>query len=108
MKTKLRQPNSVGVIDSDYRGEVAMMFDNIASEGEENYVSLITGIDGKSELDDTGSIYDEGTYLVRKGDRVCQGVIQKLPDISLVQVDVLSETDRGSGGFGSTGVNKND
>ncbi|WP_353625732.1 deoxyuridine 5'-triphosphate nucleotidohydrolase [Bacillus sp. JCM 19041] len=108
LKTKLRQPNSVGVIDSDYRGEVAMMFDNIASEGEENYVSLITGIDGKSELDDTGSIYDEGTYLVRKGDRVCQGVIQKLPDISLVQVDVLSETDRGSGGFGSTGVNKND
>ncbi|WP_263707897.1 dUTP diphosphatase [Shouchella tritolerans] len=102
-KTKLRQPNSVGVIDSDYRGEVAMMFDNI-EEGGENYVSLIAGIDGKYVLDTSASRYPDGTYIVRKGDRVCQGVIQKLPEIELVQAGELSETKRGAGGFGSTGV----
>ncbi|GIN08690.1 deoxyuridine 5'-triphosphate nucleotidohydrolase [Shouchella clausii] len=101
-KTKLRQPNSVGVIDSDYRGEVAMMFDNIAEDPCQNVESYLNLVDGSTKR--TTNYYPVGTYLVKKGDRVCQGVIQKLPEIELVQVDRLSETKRGAGGFGSTGV----
>lgn len=96
LRTKLRQPNSVGVIDSDYRGEVAMMFDNIAHnpfEETEPYVALTDGEYRRS-----------GTYLVRKGDRIAQAMIQRLPDAEFVDVDDLSDTARGDGGFGSTGV----
>ncbi|WZY36108.1 deoxyuridine 5'-triphosphate nucleotidohydrolase [Bacillus sp. FSL W8-1122] len=101
-KTKLRQPNSVGVIDSDYRGEVAMMFDNIAEDPCQNVEFYFNLVDGT--MDRSINQYPVGTYLIKKGDRVCQGVIQKLPKIELVQVDRLSETKRGAGGFGSTGV----
>lgn len=106
LKTKLRQPNSVGVIDSDYRGEVAMMFDNIDLDDPANYEFVEDMYVVKDVKGDFHHLADfGGAYIVQKGDRVCQGVIQKLPDISLVQVDELSETERGSGGFGSTGVN---
>ncbi|BAD65381.1 deoxyuridine 5'-triphosphate nucleotidohydrolase [Shouchella clausii KSM-K16] len=99
-ETKLRQPNSVGVIDSDYRGEVAMMFDNIS---QDTWSNAAKGVDGMPDHSTTDK-YESGSYIIRKGDRVCQGVIQKLPKIELVQVDRLSETKRGAGGFGSTGV----
>lgn len=38
------------------------------------------------------------------GDRIAQFVVQKVPCVELVEVDELSESDRGSGGFGSSGV----
>lgn len=40
----------------------------------------------------------------KPGDRVCQLVIMPIPAIEFIEVDELSETDRGAGGFGSTGV----
>lgn len=63
-----------GLIDSDYRGEVWMMF---TTEHAFDWVA---------------------------GDRICQGFIVPVPDIQLVEVDELSETERGHGGLGSTGV----
>jgi dUTP pyrophosphatase len=80
LKTPLRQPNGIGVIDSDYRGEVSMLFENAAEIGP------------------------FGTYFISKGDRVAQGVIQEAPRVELVESDELSETKRGSGGFGHTGT----
>jgi len=44
------------------------------------------------------------TYLISKGDRIAQGVIQKLPDVELIEVDELSDSERGLCGFGSSGV----
>ena len=73
-KTKMSMANCVGVIDSDYRGEVSAIF----------Y---------------TDNCYDP--YEV--GDRCCQLVLMKLPEVNIVEVDELSETERGSGGYGSTG-----
>lgn len=75
-KTGLRMSNSVGVIDSDYRGEVCQLLDNVSLANVEN---------------------------IKDGDRVAQMLIVKDPDVELVQVENLSETDRGTGGFGSTG-----
>lgn len=111
LKTKLRQPNGIGVIDSDYRGEVAMMFDNISQESLSRPVELrnvhnnyLTGIDNVTER--TLLRYPHGTYIIRKGDRVAQGVIAEAPQAIFVEVDELGETERGDGGFGSTGVNE--
>ncbi|MCP1354634.1 dUTP diphosphatase [Aneurinibacillus migulanus] len=109
LKTKLRQPNGIGVIDSDYRGEVAMMFDNISQESLSRPVELrnvhnnyLTGIDNVTER--TLLRYPHGTYIIRKGDRIAQGVIAEAPQAIFVEVDELGETERGDGGFGSTGV----
>lgn len=76
LKTNLRQSNSIGVIDSDYRGEIAVIFDNI---GYSN-------------------------HFIDKGDRIAQGYILPVPRVEFEEVDELSETARGAGGFGSTGV----
>lgn len=68
--------NGVGTIDSDYRGEIKVALIN---RGEENF-----------------SISD--------GDRIAQMVIAKYERITWQQADCLEETQRGSGGFGHTGV----
>lgn len=75
-KTTLRISNSVGVIDSDYRGEVCILLDN-------------------ASLSHLASIKD--------GDRVAQMLIVKDPEVELVSAEELSETERGENGFGSTG-----
>lgn len=65
-----------GTVDSDYRGELMV----------------------------TMYLFDpQGTYQVRHGDRIAQLVIGKLADLPLVEVELLSPTERGSGGHGSTG-----
>lgn len=75
-KTPLRVSNSVGIIDSDYRGEVCMILDNITK---------FLG------------------WKIRNGERIAQMIIVKDPEVELVETDELSETKRGTGGFGSTG-----
>lgn len=102
LKTKLRQPNGIGVIDSDYRGEVAMLFENTASTSDAMRLYRGLSIDG-SPAHSTVPI-DRNTYIVRKGDRVAQALIQPVPRVEFTVVDELSETDRGARGFGSTGV----
>lgn len=74
-KTPLRMPNSVGVIDSDYRGEVCALLRNT-------------------------SIFATKADI---GERLVQGVIVPVPSVQIKEVDELSETSRGVGGFGSTG-----
>lgn len=74
-KTMLRMANCVGVIDSDYRGEISAVFD-IAGAAQESY--------------------DEG-------DRVAQLMILPVPDVKWVECDELTSTERGEGGYGSTG-----
>lgn len=82
LKTKLRQPNSVGIIDNDYRGEVKAMY----------------------EAHCTCDCYGIGCAEIKAGDRIAQMIPRKMEDVDLVEVDELSETERGSGGFGSTGT----
>ncbi|QDX93612.1 deoxyuridine 5'-triphosphate nucleotidohydrolase [Brevibacillus laterosporus] len=111
--TKLRQPNGIGIIDSDYRGEVAMVFENTCGESEfhDFTYGLVNGnylvsSDG-DEMEVDGNYYDPGVdvyYLIRKGDRVAQGLILPVMLAQFIVVDELSETERGAGGFGSTGV----
>ena len=74
-KTPLRQCNSVGLIDAGYRGEIMAAVDNIKQE----------------------------PYRLKPGQRLFQLVAMDGSPISFELTDVLTETDRGEGGFGSTG-----
>lgn len=98
-KTKLRV--QLGTVDSNYRGEVSVIVDNIEEQGTE-YDYRIKTIDGKGV--DIEPSYDYNSYLIRKGDRIAQGVITPVVQAQFKVVDELGETDRGTGGFGSSGV----
>lgn len=67
--------NAVGVIDSDYRGEIRV---------------------GLTNLSDV-------PYTVQPGDRIAQLAVMPVTQATVIAVDQLDETDRGAGGFGSTG-----
>ena len=75
-KTTLALGNSVGVIDSDYRGEIILKYRNTATQAGTKY---------------------------NTGDRVGQLVILQLPVYEVEESSELSDTTRGDGGFGSTG-----
>ncbi len=75
MKTGLRLSNSVGVIDAGYRGEIGVMYDN----------------------------HSDSEYVIHKGDRIAQMIIMPTYQFKPQPVDILDTTDRGAGGFGSTG-----
>ena len=68
--------NTPGTIDSDYRGEIKVILINL---GEQDFV-------------------------INSGDRIAQMVIAPVTQASFTKADTLSETERGAGGFGSTGV----
>jgi len=68
--------NSPGTIDSDYRGELEVILINMGSE----------------------------SFTVKNGDRIAQMVISPVACASISEAEHLSETERGSGGFGSTGT----
>jgi len=76
-KTDLYLTNHVGVIDSGYRGEIMFKF------------RPINGI--------------EDAFIYAVGDRVGQLIIIPYPSIEFVETEELSDSDRGDGGFGSTG-----
>ena len=68
--------NGIGTIDSDYRGEIKVILINWGDED----------------------------FVIENGDRIAQMVIARYERIEWEQTDDLSETERGSGGFGHTGV----
>ena len=74
VKKHLMLANTVGVIDSDYRGELMIFFYNYGEE-----------------------------QVIENGDRLAQLVIQPYLSCDIEKVDELSDSERGDGGFGSTG-----
>jgi len=84
--TDLALSNSVGVIDSDYRGEVQARF------FAKNFSPLSQTLDARTK------------YKYHKGDKICQLIIMPIPRVNAQWVDELSETIRGEGGHGSTGA----
>jgi dUTP pyrophosphatase len=89
-KKHLSLANHVGVIDSGYRGSVVFKFK--PSQAFVNY--------GATDYMDLEHIATDSLYDV--GERIGQIIILPYPKVSFVEVDELSETERGHGGFGST------
>ena len=77
LKSGITVLNSPGTIDADYRGEVCVILINLSSS----------------------------VFIIRDGERICQMVIAKHENIEWMSVEVLKESERGSGGFGHTGKN---
>lgn len=106
-KTPLRV--SLGTIDSNFRGEVNVICENSApfhyELGDSAFIKeyRALGIDGMQDMKSEKS-HLINTYLIRKGSRIAQGVIAPVVQAMFVEVDELGETDRGTGGFGSSGV----
>ncbi|HOI11237.1 MAG TPA: dUTP diphosphatase [Myxococcota bacterium] len=67
--------NAPGTIDADYRGEVRVILVNLG----------------------------DAPFTIRRGDRIAQAVVAPVVQVAIAEVAALDETDRGSGGFGSTG-----
>ncbi|MDR9415809.1 MAG: dUTP diphosphatase [Gracilimonas sp.] len=76
IKSGITMLNTPGTIDADYRGEVKVIAIN----------------------------HGKDKFVVKHGDRIAQMVIAPVVQFPVVEVDELNETDRGEGGFGSTGV----
>ena len=68
--------NTPGTIDADYRGEIGVILVNLSNE----------------------------PFTVENGERIAQMVIAKCEQANFIAVEELDETDRGAGGFGSTGT----
>ena len=77
IKQGLSIVNTPGLIDAHYRGELKVILIN---------------------LDPSINIQ------INRGDRIAQLVIQEVPTVNLIEVEELDETDRGKGGFGSSGI----
>ena len=77
LKRNITLTNSPGTIDAGYRGEIGVIMFN----------------------------HGPDEYAVQRGDRIAQMVITELPQVELVIAENLSDSNRGEGGFGSTGVN---
>jgi len=104
LKTKLRV--QLGTVDSGYTGPVGVIVDNIAQQPESPYPEkdyYLFGIDGK-DYDVAPNEYLWNTYIIRKGDRLAQCVINQVEQAQFQVVEELDETERGAGGFGSSGV----
>lgn len=112
VKTKLRV--QLGTIDSLYRGQIGIIVDNTAqkeiweidlNKNEVVYLenSFLKTVGGGSIKDDW-QYFPEGTYVIKKGDRLAQMVINQVEQAQFTVVEELDETSRGEGGFGSSGV----
>lgn len=98
-KQGLAPANCVGIIDSDYRGEVMVALHNNNSPAKFGKIQVT------EDICKIGLQHDyTSTKEISKGDRIAQLIIQKFEDITLVEVEKLSNTGRGEGGFGSTGT----
>ncbi len=71
--------NTPGTIDADYRGEIKILLIN----------------------------FSDSDFLIQDGDRIAQMIIAKHEKVDWEEVEVLTETQRGAGGYGHTGVSKN-
>lgn len=101
-KQDLLLSNSVGVLDSGYRGEVMFKFKPslyFAENGGESFSG-----DGYQSINNHGLPHDLMPDDYNIGDRIGQIIIMPYPQITFEEVDELSSTDRGQGGFGSTGA----
>ncbi|RRJ65408.1 dUTP diphosphatase [Paenibacillus oralis] len=68
--------NTPGTIDADYRGEIKVLLINLGQE----------------------------PFAIKRNERIAQMVFQTVPEVALTEVDELSDTERGTGGFGHTGT----
>ena len=91
--------NSVGLIDSNYRGEILVRFSRTVSIEQ----FKVEKISRDTDRSFTQEIYNSTFDSYDIGDRIAQLVILPYPQIEMIEVENISDSERGDGGFGSTG-----
>lgn len=94
-KEQLLLSNAVGVIDSGYRGEVSFKFKPSMALDNRQCV--------KADEEKLWSIAVRQNDIYKVGDRIGQMIIMPYPSVEFEEVEELSETERGEGGYGSSG-----
>lgn len=113
LKTKLRVANSPGTVDASFRGEVGVIVDNTSDWLRDYADGICETTDGMLYVFDDDAFIEkrendplaDGKYIIRKGDKIAQGVVMPVPAATFTEVDELDATERGAGGFGHTGTN---
>lgn len=102
-KKNLILSNSIGVIDSDYRGEVTLKYKTSIRviTSMDTYVKMLKGESISKDNVEITNVWGDNDYEV--GDRCGQIIIMPYPKIEFEEVEELSKTDRAEGGYGSTG-----
>lgn len=104
-KKNLWLTNSVGIIDADYRGEVTLKFKSgVRVMNDPVQIGRLLANEPWGEKGDAigvTNVWDDSDYQI--GDKCGQIVIMPFPKIEFEEVNELSETKRGAGGYGSTG-----
>lgn len=99
-KTKLRV--QLGTIDEQYRGNIGIIVDNIYQRPIGKLSEIIVRDIANKRI---GVEAGDGSYVVRKGDKIAQLVVQPIPATVAVEITgELEDSDRGANGFGSSGV----
>lgn len=108
-KMDLLLSNSVGVLDSGYRGEVMFKFKKQINN-ERSVLNTMVAVQLMAKIKDDfkhlGLLDEDDIEEFREyeiGDRIGQLIIMPYPTIEFEEVEELSESDRGNGGYGSTG-----
>lgn len=102
-KQDLLLSNSVGVLDSGYRGEVLFKYRPSLAYWQEGVSETGLG-DVTNFYDDVRTAHSTGAqFEYNIGDRIGQIIVLPYPKVTFEEVEILSETERGEGGFGSTG-----
>jgi dUTP pyrophosphatase len=86
--------NSPGTIDAGYRGQVAVI---LCYHGNESFCKKVFDATNPNPLENK-------EFVIKRGDRIAQMVISKIPTVAVEYVDELEDSTRGVNGLGSTGV----
>lgn len=105
LKTKMRVANSPGTIDSNYRGEVGIIIDNIEPPIKDITYEPVLNEDGTIKELNITSILHGAPCHIQKGDRIAQLVLAEVPLAHFYQVENIGvfDSERGEDGFGSSG-----
>lgn len=99
-----------GTIDAGYRGSIGIICENASDKEARNsdafsVVALMAGVSGKDEkkLIEKSNGFEKNSIIeIKRGDKIAQLVIQRIPDITLIEATGLNDSARGANGFGST------
>ena len=109
LKTYLTVTNSPGTIDCRYRDEVKVIIRNTANIVDPNkkckFPLDLKGLPVESLGHDSTELYPINTYVIRKGDRIAQLVLNKVPGMEFIEVqDITTIKGNRGGGFGHSGI----
>ena len=96
--------NSPGTVDAGYRNEIGVILSHLSNLKAECEIQLPINDEGFSIASHIIRPNIKEPFVIKRGDRIAQAVIAIVPTVNFIQAGQLSDSSRGKGGFGSTGI----